>query len=299
MHFYELHNTIRVASAVPLADLDRFEVGDCRAEPELRVIVGRPPRHDYPGVSVALSGGRLTACVRRPQAWAPRLLYASVVEPLLQRLYFDRGYALVHAACVDQSGRGMLILGGPGDGKTTLSLALARRGGGFLGDDMIVLAEGGRALAFPKHVKLPSRDGQSPRRGWRRDAALAIRRGVHSRSSGVRRAFRHRNLPVAGVNALIQALVPAPRLDCADIVPDIELVESVRLERVLIVGGDLDRFTCAPVTAVARRLARSTEAALRGQLWNEVADAHAPRTDDLAARVETLLPRRFELTAAP
>jgi hypothetical protein len=31
MHFYELHNTIRVASAVPLADLDRFEVGDCRA----------------------------------------------------------------------------------------------------------------------------------------------------------------------------------------------------------------------------------------------------------------------------
>src|SRR5205085_11837046 len=67
---------------------------------------------------------------------------------LLKRLHLFS----VHAAGVCRGGKGLLIAGTSGAGKTTLALALIKEGLEFLGDDMLFLADGSngpRVLSFP------------------------------------------------------------------------------------------------------------------------------------------------------
>lgn len=51
-------------------------------------------------------------------------------------LRLQRHVALMHAAAVGVAGRGLLLIGGKGRGKTTLSLALAARGNPLFGDEL-------------------------------------------------------------------------------------------------------------------------------------------------------------------
>lgn len=54
------------------------------------------------------------------------------------------------ATCVAIAGRGVLIEGAPGSGKSSLALALIDRGAGLVGDDgVLVRARAGRVLAAP------------------------------------------------------------------------------------------------------------------------------------------------------
>lgn len=54
------------------------------------------------------------------------------------------------ATCVAIAGRGVLIEGAPGSGKSSLALALIDRGAGLVGDDgVLVRARSGRVLAAP------------------------------------------------------------------------------------------------------------------------------------------------------
>src|SRR5262245_22761595 len=78
------------------------------------------------------------------------LLTLTLVE-LLKR----RGMYSAHAACLAVGGRGLLLAGVSGAGKTTLALALARAGLQFLGDDTVFVApspSGVGVLAFPDEV---------------------------------------------------------------------------------------------------------------------------------------------------
>jgi hypothetical protein len=67
------------------------------------------------------------------------------------------GPLLLHAALAVRSGRGVLISGPSGAGKSTLACALARRGFGFGGDELIGVDRDGRAVANPRPVKLDAR----------------------------------------------------------------------------------------------------------------------------------------------
>lgn len=61
------------------------------------------------------------------------------------------GAAIAHqATCVMVDGRGVLIQGAPGSGKSSLALALIDRGAALVGDDSVLLeARGGRLYASP------------------------------------------------------------------------------------------------------------------------------------------------------
>ena len=73
----------------------------------------------------------------------------------LQEMLKRRGRYMVHAAALGNRGRGVLLAGGSGAGKTTLALALLRGGWDFLGDDTVFLSRRGdlwQGLAFPDEV---------------------------------------------------------------------------------------------------------------------------------------------------
>jgi hypothetical protein len=70
---------------------------------------------------------------------------------LLKRM----GLYMVHAAGLSVAGKGLLVAGQSGAGKTTLAIALVRAGFGFLADDTVFLSSGERGLrilAFPDEV---------------------------------------------------------------------------------------------------------------------------------------------------
>ena len=75
-------------------------------------------------------------------------LFTIPLAELLKR----RGLYMVHAAGLAIAGKGLLVAGQSGAGKTTLALALLRAGFGFLADDTVFLAGENNALrilAFP------------------------------------------------------------------------------------------------------------------------------------------------------
>jgi hypothetical protein len=79
-----------------------------------------------------------------------------VTLPLLEVLKRHGLYG-VHAAGLVAGSRGVALPGGSGSGKTTVALALAQGGFGFLGDDMLFLSangEGPLLLAFPDELDL-------------------------------------------------------------------------------------------------------------------------------------------------
>ena len=56
------------------------------------------------------------------------------------------GSTIVHGSAVAFGGRGVLILGGSGSGKSGLALALIGRGAALVADDRVLLTRRGRAL---------------------------------------------------------------------------------------------------------------------------------------------------------
>jgi len=78
------------------------------------------------------------------------LFFTVPLAELLKRL----GLYMAHMAGLALNGKGLLIAGESGAGKTTLALALVRAGFAFLADDTVFLStsNGLRALAFPDEI---------------------------------------------------------------------------------------------------------------------------------------------------
>lgn len=96
--------------------------------------------------------------VREDDARAVHLASHLFFSLCLLELLRARGRYSVHAACVALEGRAVLLAGPSGAGKSTLSLACARAGWSFLGDDVVLVSAGGKSdlvvRAFPDEIDL-------------------------------------------------------------------------------------------------------------------------------------------------
>jgi len=268
LYAYSIHGIASVESPVRLRELEKFRVERLGEPASIRVHIGKlsrsqselvralsfTPHTRYDeglgrfGFGVDISMGTTTQVVASPLlARSPHVLYTNVVEPILRWLFVSRGYALVHGACIAQGESATMVTAQTDTGKTTTILKLLDRGGmRFLSDDLTLVDEDGRVLAYPKPLTISSHTVQAVRTPLiplLRRGALVFQSRVHSRS-GRRFAFllTHSGLPVATINAIVQFIIPPPKYHVEQLVPGVEHAADARLSRFFVIeradGGD-------------------------------------------------------------
>jgi dolichol-phosphate mannosyltransferase len=175
---------------------------------------------------------------------SPHVLYTNVVEPILRWTFADRGYALVHAACLADGDQAFFVTARTDTGKTTTSLRLLDSGPySFLSDDLTLVAPNGRVLPYPKPLTISRhtlRAVKTPLLTRRERAGLVVQSRLHSRS-GRRFALilARTHLPAATINALVQLLVPPPKFHVERLVPGVTVAAEASLAGMVVIqrGG--------------------------------------------------------------
>jgi hypothetical protein len=173
------------------------------------------------------------------------VLYTNVVEPLLRWTFAERGYALVHAACLAAGEDAFLVTARTDTGKTTTSLRmLDGHRYAFLSDDLTLVSPDGRVLTYPKPLTISRhtlKAVKTPLLSRRERAGLIVQSRLHSRS-GRRFALvlARSHLPAATINAVVQMLVPPPKYHVERLVPGVEVAPEARLAGMVVIqrGGE-------------------------------------------------------------
>ena len=202
---YDIHGIVSVSSEVRLPELERFRVGGLIGEPDIRVRLGRVSANGNGRVGSAIRysegpGGlgfglddpcgpsRSRPRPRRSCGRSPHVLYTNVVEPILRWTFAERGYALVHAACLADRGRAFLLTARTDTGKTTTILKiLDSTPYSFLSDDLTLVTPEGRVLTYPKPLTISRhtlRAVKTPLLSRRERMGLVFQSRLHSRSGG-------------------------------------------------------------------------------------------------------------------
>jgi dolichol-phosphate mannosyltransferase len=284
---YDIHGLVSVESESRLPELERFRIGEKLEEPTIRVRLGRvrsmpadagaPPDEHVASVRYAEArargfaveikmGARVEILASPFLRHSPHVLYTNVVEPVLRWTLVRRGYALVHAACLSVDGTAFLITARTDTGKTTTILkTLDRHPHAFLSDDLTILSEDGRVLAYPKPLTISRHTVhavRTPLLSRRERATLVVQSRLHSRS-GRRFALvlARTHLPAATINALVQWMVPPPKYDVSRLVPDAPLAPEGQLAGMIVIQrGGSGQQTLEPEEALATLLANCEDA---------------------------------------
>jgi hypothetical protein len=131
---------------------------------------------------------------------------------------------LLHSATVELDGIGVMLSALTDTGKTATVLRLLRDHGGlFLSDDMTVIDADGTAVCFPKPLTISAHtlravqaDDLTPAE-WRR---LQFQSRLHSKGGrSLALTLSRFNVPIMGINAITQTLVPPPKYTVDRLVP--------------------------------------------------------------------------------
>jgi hypothetical protein len=165
---------------------------------------------------------------------SPHVLYTNVVEPILRWTLVEKGYALVHAACMANGDHAVLVTARTDTGKTTTCLkTLDAAPYSFLSDDLTLVTPEGRVLTYPKPLTISRHTLKAVRKpllSRRERLGLIVQSRLHSRS-GRRFAMllARTHLPVATVNAVIQFLIPPPKYQVDRLVPGVAIAPEAQI----------------------------------------------------------------------
>jgi hypothetical protein len=173
----------------------------------------------------------------------------------------------------------MLISAETDTGKTGTVLRMVRElGARFLSDDMTVLHADGRVGCFPKPLTIShhtlraiGNDELSPSE-WRR---LRVQSRLHSKEGRQFAMLLARlNIPIMGVNALTQRLVPPPKYTVDRLLPCTIIPETTVSELFIISRGPFGAGELAPDDAM-RTLLNNTEDAYQFPPFRQLAPSVA------------------------
>ena len=260
---YQIAGLITLGSEVPMPELEFFREPWLGKDLDIEVRVGKVGRaaprgraqllrFDGPvGVRYEEHFGRLGAnfsidlgdqihvTLSSMLAQSPHVAYTNIIEALLRCAVAARGCMLLHSACVEIDGHGVMMSARTDTGKTGTVLRLLREHGArFLSDDMTVLHPDGTASCFPKPLTISSHTlravdpGDLSRREW---MTLSLKSRLHSKGGrGIGLRIGEMNLPVMTANALTQILVPPPKYR-ADRLVACEVIESTTVRDLFII----------------------------------------------------------------
>jgi dolichol-phosphate mannosyltransferase len=259
-HRYDIDGVIAIDSAVALPELALFRT-ESVGEPDLVINIGRTGGlgtrthatilgdvdhllyREHLGALFANfkieNGPPIKVTASPVLARSPHVLYTNVVEALLRFLMVRRGRVLLHAACLDLFGEGVLLSAKTDTGKTSTILRLLHHhGGGFLSDDMIIVDEHGMANRYPKPLTISAhtlRSVPSNRLRLRQRAVLQIQSRVHSKSGrGIGQWLAKSNVPIMSINSLVQMLIPPPKYMITDLV-SCEIHQQIKMSRFFLI----------------------------------------------------------------
>jgi dolichol-phosphate mannosyltransferase len=273
---YDVAGTVTIGSQILLPELEFFRaqwVADADVDIAIRVgdVGNRRPRrraamveHANPttlryeehlgrlGANFRVELGDTINIVVGPLlARSPHVVYTNIVEALLRFVLVSRGRMLLHSACVVLDGTGIMLSALTDTGKTATVLRLLRDHGGlFLSDDMTVVDPHGGAVCFPKPLTISSHTLRAVKaneltpKEWRR---LQLQSRLHSKGGrSLALTLARFNVPIMGINALTQMMVPPPKYTVDRLVP-CRMGSATRVEELFIIErgaprvADLDR----------------------------------------------------------
>lgn len=268
MFSYDIHGIVTVQSEVALPELQRFLSTETVEHPTISVQIRWVPRRLKEQASPSSgrrilyreSVGNLGFAAQIDDAsetieivaspllrWSPHVLYTNLVEPILRWTFVQKGYALVHAACMAFGDKAYLVTARTDTGKTTTLLRMLRTlqrqwigiGAAFLSDDLTLVSPDGRVMPYPKPMTISHHTVQAvnPKALTRRERlALLVQSRVHSRS-GRRFAFllAKTHLPVATINTIVQLLIPPPKYDVQRLIPSVKIATEARLTGLFVI----------------------------------------------------------------
>jgi dolichol-phosphate mannosyltransferase len=196
------------------------------------------------GFWVDITRGATTDVVAAPVLkFSPHVLYTNVVEPILRWMLVERGYVLLHGACIANEDNAFLITARTDTGKTsTILRLLAQQPVPFLSDDMMILCPDARVLCYPKPLTisrhtLQAVDGAATLKWWEW-LALPLQSRVHSKGGRLLALLLARfPLPMATINTYLQMVIPPPKYRIDQLVPgtpikrEATIVHRIEIER--------------------------------------------------------------------
>ncbi len=260
---YDVHGIVTIGSPVMLKELASFSAPQLEGPLDIEIFPGdvgdggfrrrtRVTQYTTPaavwyqehlgrhGADFSLEMGDTIRVVVGPMlVRSPHVLYTNIIEALLRFVMVSRGYMLLHSACFEMDGRGVMLSALTDTGKTGTILRLLRETQSkFLSDDMTILGPDGIALTYPKpltisqHTLRAVNAGDLTKKEWRR---LRLQSRLHSKEGrGIGTRLGEMNIPIMSLNAFTQFVVPPPKYDVGRLVP-CALSHSVQVEELFII----------------------------------------------------------------
>jgi len=178
-------------------------------------------------------------------------------------VFVDRGYMLLHAACMDVDGRGVVLSARTDTGKTGTVLKLLRTSQGrFLSDDMTIIDSSGVARSFPKpltisqHTLRAINAGDLSRSEW---AWLRVQSRLHSKEGrGFAMKLADHNVPIMTINGWTQRMIPPPKYHVQRLVP-CELGSTTTIDQLYIIERGVPHHSMVPQSQAIVELLENTE----------------------------------------
>jgi len=170
-----------------------------------------------------------------------------ILEPAVRWLSQPLGFVFVHSACLCKEGRGVLVAGEGGSGKTRLLLRWISQGNPFLSDDFSILSFGAaRRYVTPLRIgaRLVSESGAG------KNLSTARLLEIYSRTA-VRRLLLN--------YAKLQA-----KLDVKELFPQIQILEKAELKAAVVISGEDKTFTKIKAEEMAEQLVKINRAEMYG-----------------------------------
>jgi hypothetical protein len=254
---YDIHNILCIQSTHRLPELGYFRVASLSAPADITVstskAAGASDLHrsvHYEdglgrlGFDITLNyhrAGPIAVTISPLIALSPHVLYTNVIEPLLRWTFVQRGYVLIHAACLSFNGKAVLVTAKTDTGKTSTIILTAKYSPAcqFLSDDMTILASDGTVMSYPKpmtisyHTLNAAKTAPLP---LLNRMALQVQSRLHSKSGRkVGLKLGTSAFPAASLNALVQMLIPPPKYMMDRLVPGVKFAKKAQLTHAVVI----------------------------------------------------------------